>query len=127
MLFFLDENVPAAVCSVISGRGHDVQWTRDLLPLGSTDELVASTSQVNGAVLVSHDKDFKKIAPRIPNGQTATFRKLSMVRMECTKPQSAQRLAVALPYIEFEFSQRQTMPDKRLIVAVKSNVISIYR
>lgn len=127
MLFFLDENIPAGVYEVLHRQGHEVKWTRDFLPLGSKDEVVARSAEINGAVLVSHDKDFKEIAPRIPKGARTTFRKLSMIRMECTKPQSPVRFATALPYIEFEFEQRRAMHDKRLIVAVKTSAITIYR
>lgn len=127
MLFYLDENVPASVQDVLSGRGHEVRFTRELLPIGSPDELVATASEFDEAILVSHDSDFKKIAQRIPDGQKSRFRKLSMVRMQCTKPRSAQRLEVALPYIEFEFDQRKHMHDKRMIVVVKTDLISIAR
>lgn len=127
MLFYLDENVPLSVQNVLEARGHNVKFTRELLPRGSPDELVATASEYDGAILISHDSDFRQIATRIPDGQKNRFKKLSMVRMQCTKPRSAQRIEVALPYIEFEFNQRAFMHDKRMIVTVKTDIISIAR
>lgn len=127
MLFYLDENVPASVEVVIAERGHDVAWTRDILPIGAPDELVGSIAENDRALLVSHDKDFKRIAPRIPEGERTRFRNLSMIRMECIKPRSAQRMGVALPYIEFEYNERDGQHDQRIIIAVKTDLISIWR
>ena len=127
MDFYLDENVPARVQQVLEAAGHTVVWTRDITNEGAPDDVVATIAEQAHATLVSHDKDFKKIAPRIPNGQRARFRRLSMVRLLCTKPRAAERIAVVLPYIEFDFTQRQALPDRRSIIEVKTDLISIWR
>jgi predicted nuclease of predicted toxin-antitoxin system len=127
MIFYLDENVPAAVQQVLENAGHSVIWTRDLTSQGAPDDVVAAVAERDQATLVSHDKDFKKIAPRIPNGQRQRFRKLSMVRMICVKPRSAERIATAIPCIEFDYSQRAELADRRSIIEVKTDLISIWR
>ena len=127
MQFYLDENVPAAVQAVLEAAGHDVVWTRDIASEGAPDDVVAAVSEVAHATLVSHDSDFKKIAPRIPDGQRTRFRKLSMIRMRCKKPRSAQRIQAALPYIEFDFAQRAGLPDRRSIIEIKTDLLSIWR
>jgi len=106
MRFILDENVPRSVEDVLTARGHEVASIREHVLPGSPDELVAAVSEYVGAVLVSHDGDFRKIAPRVPDGQRARFRKLSMVRMQCEKPKSVQRMQAAISLIEFEFNER---------------------
>ena len=127
MRFYLDENVPKSVQEVLRESGHEAIFIRDVIALGSVDELVATASERDAAILISHDSDFKKIAPRVPDGQRTRFRKLSMIRMQCKKPRSASRIQVALPYIEFEFQQRKHQHDKRMIITVKTDVISISR
>lgn len=127
MLFYLDENVPARVQAVLEAAGHEVTWTRDLTGEGAPDVVVAAVSQENDATLISHDKDFKKIAPRIPDGQKQRFRSLSIVRLACGKPQSAERVAKVLRYIEFDYDQRAAFPDQRSIIEVKKANITISR
>jgi predicted nuclease of predicted toxin-antitoxin system len=127
MLFYLDENVPAPVQLVLEDAGHSVIWTRDITGQGAADDIVAAISERDQATLISHDRDFKKIAPRIPDGHRTRFRKLSMIRMMCIKPRSAARISAILPYIEFDFNQRLGLPDRRSIIEVKTDLISIFR
>ena len=127
MKFFLDENVAASVQRVLEEAGHTVFWTRDITATGVADDVVAAIAENSHAILVSHDKDFRKIAPRIPNGQRQRFRQLSMIRLSCTKPRAAERFATVLPYLEFDFHQRSLLPDRRSIVEVKTDLISIWR
>ncbi|MDJ0823146.1 MAG: DUF5615 family PIN-like protein [Paracoccaceae bacterium] len=127
MNFYLDENVAASVQDVLENRGHTVCWTRDVLAQGVADDVVAAVAEDARATLISHDKDFKKIAPRIPDGQRARFRRLSMVRLMCKKPRAAQRLATVIPYIEFDYSQREILADQRTIIEVKTDLVAIWR
>lgn len=127
MNFYLDENVPASVQRVLEARGHSVVWTRDILAPGAPDDVVAAIAEDARATLVSHDKDFKAIAPRIPDGQRTRFRRLSMVRLRCKKPRSAQRIEAVLGYIEFDFTQRTNHGDQRAIIEVRTDLISIWR
>ena len=127
LTFYLDENVPASVQDVLERAGHQVVWTRDILVAGAPDDLVAAVAEDAGATLVSHDSDFKKIAPRIPAGQRARFRRLSMIRLKCKKPRSAERVSSMLPYIVFDHEQRQADTDRRSIIELKTDLISIWR
>jgi len=127
MRFVLDENVPASVGVMLVDRGHEAGSIRDYAAQGVPDQVVAAVAEHEHAVLISHDKDFRKIAPRVPDGQQQRFRKLSMVRMRCEKPRSAERLRTAVSLIEFEFAERQRMPDRRMIVEVGKGTITIYR
>lgn len=127
MLFYLDENVPANVQAVLEDAGHTAVWTRDITGEGAPDVVVAAVAEEEDATLISHDKDFKKIAPRIPDGQKQRFRKLSIIRLGCEKPNSAKRLASALRFIEFDHSQRNNYPDRRSIIEVKKTNITIFR
>ncbi|WP_158086718.1 DUF5615 family PIN-like protein [Brevirhabdus pacifica] len=127
MLFYLDENVPASVERILTDASHTVVWTRDVTGEGAPDAVVATVSEHNEATLISHDKDFKKIAPRIPDGQRTRFRKLSIVRLRCEKPNSSTRMAAALKYIELDYYQREKFSDKRSIIEVNKSTIIIFR
>ena len=127
MQFYLDENVAASVQRVLETAGHSVVWTREITSEGVADDVVAAVAESAVATLVSHDKDFKKIAPRIPDGQRRRFRRLSMIRLSCKKPRAAERIATVLPYIEFDYGQRESLPDRRSIIEVKTDLVSIWR
>jgi len=50
--FFLDENVPDSVARFIRSKGHEVRLSRDTVPVGSPDPLIATVTEQNGWVLV---------------------------------------------------------------------------
>ena len=50
---------------------------RERIAADSPDPLVAAVSEMYGAVLVSHDKDYKALAPRVAIGERQRFRKLT--------------------------------------------------
>ena len=84
MLVFLDQCVPDFVAEIFKKYGHEVVFLRAWLPTDFPDQLVAAVSEDEGAVLVTVDGDFRKhIAPHIPIGPRARFRKLSHIRLEC--------------------------------------------
>src|ERR1700730_13335788 len=114
MHFILDENVPADVVDMLVERGHRAEFIRDYVPPGSPDPLVATVSQELNAILVSFDGDFEKIAPRVPHGQKARFRRLCRIWMRCDEPQAARRLGSALDLIVSEYNLAQRRSDTRL-------------
>ena len=123
----LDHNVPDSVADVFRAHGHTVRHVRDILPIDSPDPLVATVSEEDGTVLVSCDRDFKLIAPRIPRGHRARFRRLSRISLECNEPQAAQRVEEAMSFIELEYENALTRADKRMIVVIKNGVITTHR
>ena len=104
MYFMLDENVPQDVADMLIGHGHKAEFARDYIVPGSPDQVVATASEELDAILVSFDGDFETIAPRIPKGQRARFRKLSRIWLRCGEPQAAARLEKALDFVEREYA-----------------------
>ena len=128
MHVLLDNNVPDSVAAVFERHGHSVVRLREVLLTDSPDPVVAAASEEMGAVLVSADSDFRKqIAPRIPKGSKARFRKLSRIALRCNPPQSAQRIAKAMSLIEAELEIAQNSPDKRMLIAIGNSYIRTER
>lgn len=127
MLVLLDQNVPDSVAEVFREHGHEVILLRDILPTDSPDPLVATVSENQGAVLVSHDGDFKYIAPRIPVGARTRFSKLSRIHLQCPEPQAAKRVREAMSLIEAEYDIAQSSPDSRMILGISKQVIKTHR
>lgn len=124
--FFLDNCVPDSVAHVLRDAGHEVIFLRDTIPKDSPDQVVARVSEALDAVLVSYDKDFKALAPRIGVGQRR-FRKLSRVGFRCREPQAARRMEAALSLIEHEWQTAQTTTDKRMIIEIGDTAIRTIR
>lgn len=123
----LDENVAMSAKRYLLGTDHQVEFIRDLVPEGSVDQLVAFVAEDQGAVLVSHDGDFQKIAPRIPDGQSARFKKLSRIWLRCNEFQSALRLEKAMSMIETEFDIAQESKDRRMLIWIGKTYIRTER
>jgi len=100
---------------------------RDVLPTDSPDPLVAKVAQDTDCILLTHDGDFKTVAPRVPKGERARFRKLSKIHLSCSQAQSQTRLAAAIALVEFEWAGAQARPDKRLHVVIQPGVIKTHR
>ena len=114
--FFVDHCVPDSVGRELRAAGHEVILLRERIAQDSPDPLVAAVSEMHGAVLVSLDSDFRRLAPRVARGQRQRFRKLSRIGLRCNPPQAAQRVKVALTLIEHEWGAAQQSADSRMIV-----------
>lgn len=124
--FFIDQNVPDSVGRVLQAAGHEVILLRQQLVTNAPDPLVAAVSEMFGAILISHDKDFKSLAPRMEIGRRR-FGRLSRIALECSEPQAAQRVKAALSLIEHEWDVAQANKDKRMIVHIGQSIIKTIR
>ena len=61
MRFLLDHNVPADVAAFLVEREHDVATVVDLLAEDADDALVAVTAMEENRILISHDKDMRRV------------------------------------------------------------------
>jgi hypothetical protein len=107
----------------LKAGGFEVEYIRALVPTGSVDPLVAFVAEDHHSILVSHDGDFQKIAPRIPGGQRRRFRELSRIFLRCNEFQAAARLEKALSLIGTEFQIAQESRDKRMHITIGESFI----
>ena len=115
MHFLLDQNVARSVAETLRRLGHTCDFSRDLIPADAADPVVAVAAEQLGAILISHDRDFKTIAPRVAEGQKARYKRLSRIALECPEAMAAARLEELMPIIEMTWQLQQTKSDKRMI------------
>ena len=127
MRVMLDENVPVSVAAVFRRHQFTVKFIRELIPQGSVDELVAFVSEQNDAILASFDGDFKRIAPRIPDGQRRRFRKLSRIFFRCPEHKAAGRLEKSMSLLFHELEILQQGGDPRMILEIGNGHIKTQR
>jgi hypothetical protein len=125
--FFIDHCVPDSVGGVLRDAGHEVILLRERIAQDSPDPLVAAVSELHGAVLVSLDSDFKRLAPRVPIGERQRFRKLSRIGLRCKAPQCAQRMQACLSLVVHEWIVAQASADKRMIVDIGQSYVRSIR
>ena len=104
MRFLIDNNVPTAVAVYLRSLGHDVALVREELTEDAPDPLVATTAMEQKRVLVSHDKDMKRIERKISTTWIERYPKLCRVQLCCNEVQSASRLEAFMGLIELEFA-----------------------
>jgi predicted nuclease of predicted toxin-antitoxin system len=122
MHLLLDQNVANSVAAVFREFGHTVQLVREILPADSPDPLIAAVAEIDGYVLVSHDRDFETIAPRIPKGSRARFRKLSRISLECSESQAAARVKQSIKYIELAYATAALTGRSMRVAVLKTSV-----
>lgn len=127
MRFFADHCVAESVCQALEGGGHEVIRLRDELPPDSPDPVVARYAEKRDAVLVTHDSDFRRIAPRIPVGAKQRFRRLSRIQLHCDYPRASERMTAALSLIEFEWKLARKRRDRRIHIVIRKTAITTNR
>lgn len=100
---------------------------RDVLPTNTPDPIVAKVAQDSDCILLTHDGDFKNVAPRVPIGSKTRFKKLSRIHLACPQARGAERIAAAIALVEFEWVAAQERSDKRLHMVIQRDVIKTHR
>lgn len=106
--------------------GHEVVLLREKIAPNSPDPLVAAVAEANGAILVSLDTDFRKIANRAGIGQKR-FKTLSRIGLRCRESRAAARLTEAMSLIEHEWAYCRENGDGRLFMEIGDNFIRSVR
>jgi predicted nuclease of predicted toxin-antitoxin system len=124
MRLLIDENVPESVASFFRERGHEVLYVRDILLPSTPDPVVAAAGDRLGAIIVTWDqRDFRRLAARVPEGGQAALRRLGRISFRCPESSGRKRLEQVIGLIEAAYVQAQEQKDSRLLVEItKTNV-----
>lgn len=116
MVLLIDENIPDSVATFLRERGHTVHLSRDVLASGAKDPVIAKVGDQMAAIVVTFDKDFKKLISKLAQGERQRFRHLGRISLSCPAPRALVRLTKFIDAIEFHYQLSLREPDKRLIV-----------
>lgn len=111
MRFLLDHNVPAAAGDALRSRGHDVIVVIDVLPENAEDPIVAAAAIAEDRILVSHDRDMRRVERLISDGYRDRFPTLSRLHLSCNEVVSAARLSSFIEVVELEFATLQAREE----------------
>lgn len=91
--FLVDENVPSAVSEFLHRRGHEVDAVGNVLPKASPDALLLSAAELFGLVVITFDKDFKRLIQHVPVGSRNRFnRGAGRISLSCREPEAISRI-----------------------------------
>jgi hypothetical protein len=100
---------------------------RDFLDVGVSDESIASRADELMAVVVTWDRDFKRLVGRVPIGERLRFRRLGRISFDCRPERGRRRAEQLIDYIEFAYEVESRRRDRRLIVEITETSIRVVR
>lgn len=123
----IDENVPDSVARFLSERGHDVQLVRERFGQMTPDEFISWIADIEGAIVVTADRDFRRIVSRVPRGAQTRFKKLGRISLRCRESRALSRVQLFIDEIEREFERSQAAKDSRVIVEITETTFVFVR
>lgn len=103
--FLIDENVPLTIGEFLRSRGHDVSIVGETLAKSSPDELLRTIAETHGYVVVTFDRDFKRLIRRFPEGTRSRFeRHAGRISFTCNERDAEVRIEELLEVIEFHYA-----------------------
>src|SRR5262249_14573575 len=96
--FLIDENVPRSVADYLKQRGHEVRYVREAFPPRSPDALISVVAADIAHVVVTWDRDFKRLANRL--------RRLSRLSFECDETDGRRLIEEYIRQIELHYEIR---------------------
>lgn len=123
MRFLLDENVPDSLALFFQERGFEVLLARDSFASGTPDQLLTFAAETEGLVIVTKDKDFRRLRDLLPQGhQRRIATGAGYIILSGKIPQAATRLAQEWDLIEFDY-ERSRRDRRRFIVRITNTGI----
>jgi predicted nuclease of predicted toxin-antitoxin system len=68
MKFLLDQNLPVVLAKWLEARGHEAEHVKRLRLQESDDLAVARHAKRTGAIVITKDGDFQRLAAPLPQG-----------------------------------------------------------
>jgi hypothetical protein len=127
MRFLLDENVPRAVGDALRELGHDVRLSTDLVAVGSPDQVVATAAVQDDRILVSHDRDMRRIDRIEARGARDRYRNLNRLLLSCEEPRAAERVRAFMSVVQADFDYLPDGSHERMFFDIGDRRARIFR
>jgi predicted nuclease of predicted toxin-antitoxin system len=106
--FLTDENIPDSVGDWLMGEGYTLYRARDLVVPGTADVALGAIASAEGAILVTRDKDFRRIADRLGMPRAHVRLRMHCIILTGQAPLVRDRLEDLLEAVLFELDQCAT-------------------
>ena len=127
MNFLLDESVTGDAYSALVLTGIVTRRSIDIIGSQRTDrEVVELGDTMKSVVVDANPRHFRRLISRRPENNNLIFRFASRLSLKCEWSLEARRLHEVLHLVEYEWRRRQTLPDKRLIMEVANESVTLF-
>lgn len=116
----MDANVPRRVGNAFRDGGHTVIEYLDVLTPGVDDTIVCAAAAANDAIVVSHDRDMRRMAHR-PRWQSLPF-----IHLLCDEASSPERVRSLLSLLEHEHRDFAEM-EHRMRIEIRDRSVITHR
>lgn len=104
MRLLIDQNVAQDVVDFLIERGHDVHLSRDVFQPDSPDRLLAIGASLEGLIVVSHDRDFRRFSDLFPQGyRTKARTQTGRIVIGVEPPKALARFEAMIDLIEMQY------------------------
>lgn len=131
MRLLVDQNIPEVVVEIFRKRGHEINYSREILLQDSPDQLIAIGAALDGMVVITHDKDYKRFSSLFPQGFRIQARNLTgriILSVAVDQPEKinvlVQRTHSVVEEIEFHY-ERAMQSGNRLLLTVTETGLSV--
>lgn len=123
---FVDECLPlASFRAFLEARGHVVYGVGEGFPSGSPDQAVLAAADVQGAVVVSSDRDWRQLLRQV-KGSGGRFRRAGRILFNCDHSAALRRLEALIEDIEREYDLA-TRAGRQLIMRITEGKYTVER
>jgi hypothetical protein len=123
--FLVDENVPAGVTAFLRERGHDVLPVGEYLAKGSPDQLLTIAAEMEGLVIITFDRDFKRLVKQLPHGSRGRFeRSAGRISLSLPEPQALERTRAVIESVEFHYRQAHRSGN-RFVIQISATSMTV--
>lgn len=118
---FVDENVPDDIANFLMRMDYEVHLVRDRFVAGTPDHVIAKAADEYGAVVLTYDSDYKRLAGWQLKSPPSRYPNMGLVILSGREEDGLALITSALPEIELMHALVQMRTDTRLLVEVGPN------
>ena len=122
----IDECLPKSIAAYFQGRGYSVTIVGQALPAGAPDVSVVAAALDQGAIVVTHDSDFRQMRASASGAGGRLQRADRIYFKTCSHAQALARIAQLIDVIETEYRIAKAGNGK-FFIQITVNSYTVFR
>ena len=122
----IDECLPQSIANFFASRGYSVLVVGQALPAGSPDASVVAAALDQGAIVVTHDSDFRNMKASATGAGGRLQRADRIYFKKCSHAQALARVKHLIDVIETEYRIAKTTNSK-FFIQITANSYTVFR
>ncbi|MGH2615409.1 MAG: DUF5615 family PIN-like protein [Thermomicrobiales bacterium] len=122
----IDECLPQSIADFFQARGYSVLVVGQALPAGAPDVSVVAAALDRGAIVVTHDSDFRNMRASVTGTGGRLQRADRIYFKKCSHAQALARLAQLIDVIETEYRIAKATNSK-FFIQITANLYTVFR